>query len=91
MARPAVFVFIQEGCGACHDFMPRFYRATARFRGLPIGIYDLAHDPKGNRLASAMRVRSTPTTVVMDSHGRFHKGEGAIDQRSVEQLLAKAV
>ncbi len=93
MPRPAAFVFIQEGCGACHEYMPRFYRAVQRFPryAFPVGVYDLAHDRHGNHIASGLGVKVTPTTVVMDSHGRLHKKEGALAQSEIDQLLRLAV
>lgn len=93
MAHPAAFVFIQEGCGACHDYMPRFYRATRRFpmNAFPIGVYDLARDRHGTHFAETLGVKVTPTTIVQDSRGRLHKKEGALAQSEIDQLLRLAV
>ena len=92
MAMPAVFVFIQEGCGACHEYMPTFQHVVAPLRGrLPIGVYDIAKpDRRVQRFAESLGVRVTPTTVVMTSSGALRRHEGALSVTALRAALAAA-
>lgn len=90
MSRPAVFVFGQTGCPACEDYIPRFQR-LAGGAACPIGVYDLAKDPKANEFATRLGVNATPTTVVMNSRGQLLKKVGAIADREIQKLLRLAL
>ena len=93
MATPAVFVFIQEGCSACHDYMPKFEHASEPFRArnLPIGVYDLASsDAQIQHFAQALGVRATPTTVVQTSAGTHRSYVGSLPVAQIREVLASA-
>lgn len=87
--RPAAFVFIQGGCPACHDFMPKFKQAS---RGFPykVGVYDIGKGGHGAEFANRMRIRATPTTVVLDSGGHLHRREGTMPVADISALLGRA-
>lgn len=88
-----VFVFIQEGCGACHDYMPKFERIAAEYpkNEPPIGRYDLAtDDARVQEFAAKLGVKATPTTVVMTSHGTFQRHVGSLPVAQIRQLFEAA-
>jgi thiol-disulfide isomerase/thioredoxin len=87
--RPAVFMFVARGCPACHSYTPVFKQAARGFPH-PVGVYDVATGGHAAAFANRMKIRATPTTIVMDSHGRMHRREGAIDAGAVRALLARA-
>ena len=93
MATPAVFVFIAEGCGACHDYMPKFerYAAAAKAAGapFPIGVYDLAQEnPRVQEFAEKLGVRATPTTIVVTSDGKLHRHVGSLPVAQIKSVLS---
>jgi thioredoxin-like negative regulator of GroEL len=91
MPTPAVFVFIQQGCAACHDYMPKFERARSRHPSVTVGVYDLAtNDARVQHFAEVLGVRATPTTVVQTSGGAHHKHVGSLPMAQIEQVLASA-
>ena len=87
---PAVFVFGQAGCPACEEYLPRF-KQLASGSPFPVGVYDLAKDRKANDFATRMGVSATPTTVVMDRHGRLHKTVGAVTDSAIRALLKRVL
>lgn len=89
---PAVFVFAMEGCGACEEYLPRFKQIAGPYRrALPIGIYDVSKGGKPAQFGDKLGVRATPTTIVMDRRGHFHRAVGALADRAIKQLLDRAV
>jgi thiol-disulfide isomerase/thioredoxin len=91
VAYPAVFVFIQEGCPACHDYMPKFDRAAAERPDVVVGRYDLAApDPRVAEFAEKLGVKATPTTVVMTSRGTFQRHVGSLPVAQIKALLDAA-
>jgi thioredoxin-like negative regulator of GroEL len=91
VATPAVFVFIQKGCAACHDYMPKLERARARHLDVTVGVYDLAaNDARVQHFAEALGVRATPTTVVQTSNGTHHRHVGSLPVAQIDQLLRSA-
>lgn len=87
---PAVFVFIQEGCFACHEYLPRFRRLT-RNVPFPVGVYDITQsNERVQEFARKMGVRATPTTVVL-SQGRIHRHIGALPEAQIIQLLKSVI
>lgn len=87
--RPAAFVFIQEGCPACHDFMPKLQQASQGFPH-PLGVYDVSKGGHEQAFGDRMLVRATPTTIVMDSAGRMHRAEGTLGVGQIRALLGRA-
>lgn len=88
MPQPAVFVFVAEGCAACHDYWPKFEREAAG-APFPVGVYDLANEnPQVQSFAEKLGVRATPTTVVMTSDGKLKKLEGSLPVAQIRTVLA---
>lgn len=59
--------FVQEGCGACTQYLPRFEKVANEFKAcVPSVIVRADQHPE---LADAYWVRSTPTTLILH-HGR---------------------
>ncbi len=90
MPAPAIFVFIQEGCPACHEFMPRFEFARRGSPGTTVGVYDLAKDPAAAEFARKLGIRATPTAVVMTSGGRLHRHVGAVSPTECTRMFMEA-
>ncbi len=92
MPSPAVFLFIQEGCGACHEFRPTFEHVAGPLRAtMPVGVYDISKpDRRVQRFAESLGVRVTPTTVVMTSGGVLKRHEGALGVTALRQALQAA-
>jgi thioredoxin-like negative regulator of GroEL len=88
MSPPAVFVFLQDGCPACHEFGPRITRLAHPFRaqGFPVGFYDMAKDTRAAELGQRLGVNATPTTIVM-RNGQLHKHVGALADTMIAKLL----
>lgn len=93
MAIPAVFVFVMKGCGACEEFMPRFTRLATPYyqHGLPIGVYDIAKDPRAAKFGDHLGVTATPTTIVRTRHGRSLRRIGSVSDAEIVKLLRGAV
>jgi thioredoxin-like negative regulator of GroEL len=81
-----------QGCPACEEYMPRFKNACSRNPpSCPVGVYDLASDPRANEFATRLGIRATPTTVVMDRRGKLHKFVGALADSKILQILKQVV
>ncbi len=90
MAQPAVFVFAMHGCGACEEYLPRFQQLAGPYRRqIPIGIYDVAKGGRAAMLGDKLGVKATPTTIVMDGHGRLQRFVGALGNTAINQLLKR--
>jgi len=69
--------------------MPRAQRAAAAMR-MPVESVDV-NSPQGARLADRLRIRATPTTVVISSDGkRAMQKLGAINDSELTALLGAA-
>jgi thiol-disulfide isomerase/thioredoxin len=91
MPSPAVFVFIQAGCGACEDYKPKFERVAAEHGDVVVGRYDLAtQDARVQEFAEKLNVKATPTTVVMTSNGAFHRHVGSLPVAQIKHIFAAA-
>ncbi len=79
-----------HGCSACEDYLPRFKQLAEPYRGaIPIGIYDV-NDATGGHFGDKLGVQATPTTVVMDRHGRLKRFVGALGNAAIRALLKQA-
>lgn len=80
-----------HGCGACEDYVPRFQQLAGPYRrDMAIGVYDLAKGGRDAMFADKLGVRATPTTVVMNRHGRFRRVVGSIADSAIRALLNNA-
>ena len=84
-------MFVQQGCGACHDYMPKFERAQQRHPGVTVGVYDISlNDPRVQHFAEVMGVRATPTTIVQTSNGAHKRYVGSLPAAQIHEVLASA-
>lgn len=91
MTRTVIILWIQAGCGACHEFRPTFNRVASRYKGqIPIYVLD-CNDPKHSGLADRCGVGSTPTTCVLRAPYGILKAEGAIPEPELARLFNTAV
>jgi thiol-disulfide isomerase/thioredoxin len=78
------------GCGACEEYLPRFQQLAGPYRReIPIGIYNV-QDGRGAHFGDKMGVKATPTTIVMDKHGRLKRFVGALGNAAIRELLKHA-
>ena len=88
---PAVIVFIQAQCGACHEFMPRFKRVAEPYKRCGIRLYapDIGNpkDKKAMAAADHYKIEATPTMLVISKAGRVKKIEGAVDDADIVKAL----
>ena len=88
---PAVIVFIQQGCGACDEFMPRFKRIATPYKkcGIKLFVPDLGNlrDKKAQAAALQYNIEATPTMVVISASGRVKKIEGSVDDGEIIKAL----
>jgi thiol-disulfide isomerase/thioredoxin len=88
---PAVIVFIQKMCGACHEFMPRFQRIAEPYKQCGVALYapDVGNekDKKAQAAAEFYKIEATPTMVVISARGRVKKIEGAVEDEEIVKAL----
>ncbi len=91
MQGPAVVLFIQAGCPACHEFLPRFKRVAEPYRQCGVKVYapDLAKDSRAAEMADKYKIKATPTMLVFSKSGRATKIEGAVDDSRIETALGR--
>lgn len=88
-----VVVFYQDGCPACHEYVPRFRRIAVKYRNhLNIQVANLNRAVKRVQDAAvAYKITGVPTTLVLDPGDKVIKRKvGAITDRQIEALLASA-
>lgn len=88
---PVVTVFIQNGCGACHAFMPLFHQVVDPFRQvMDVHVVNISTHG-GQALANRWNVQATPTTLVQTRRDTEVRRVGAIDGRALHNLLQNAL
>ena len=89
---PAVIVFIQEGCPACHEFVPRFQRIAEPYKRCGVALFapDISNpkDQKAQDAANFYKIEATPTMVVVSARGRVKKYEGAVEDEEIVKALS---
>jgi len=87
-----VAIFYQDGCPACHEYLPRFRRIAAKYRAaVAIKGANMAR-AEGATAADTYTIEAAPTTLILDASGRVLKREeGAIDDTSIEAFFAEAL
>lgn len=92
-AQAIVVVFVMEGCGACHEFLPTF-RRVARQWNQTVPAYILQADdpnPEIQALADRLKVTATPTTAaVRRGVDGAVKLTGSHDETAVHRLFQQA-
>jgi len=88
-----VLVFVASGCGACHDYMPKFTRLARPLhdqRRIRVQVIDLARGGPGAALAAQHKIEATPTTIVLRPGRKPHKRVGSLDEAEIQKLLTLA-
>lgn len=89
-ANVVVVCVVMQGCGACHEFLPRFRRVAAKYaRCVPSMIVN-ASDPKQAPLADRFNVRVTPTTLILRRPVGQIRLEGAVSNAELERAFMLA-
>lgn len=84
-----IAVFIMQGCGACHDYLPRFTQIARGYPSLQARVFDVS-TAQGNDVANRLGVRATPTTIVDYQDGRMLRRVGALDNADITRLFERA-
>lgn len=84
-----IVVFHQNGCPACHDYLPRFKRRAVKYRALcNIQTANISTNEKAFHAANKFKVEAVPTTIVFnDSDKVLRRAEGAIADIEIIKLL----
>lgn len=88
-----VVVFYQDGCPACHEYVPRFKRIAVKYRGhLNIQVVNLNRAVKRVQDAAIVfKITSIPTTLVLDANDQeLQRKIGAISDAQIAKLLENA-
>lgn len=82
----ATLVFVAQECSACAEYKPRLERIAGRWaQCVPTYVLDVR---RYERLANAMHVQYTPTTIVV-RHGReLGRLDGSAEDHKVDGLYA---
>jgi thioredoxin-related protein len=90
---PAVVVFVQEGCSACEEFLPRFKQRVEGYRRCGVKVYapDVARDAAAEKAAQGYGIRATPTMLIISPKGRVWKFEGALADEEMDKAFGKIV
>lgn len=89
-----LIVYIQTGCGACEEYLPRLRRIVyaqkyTRERPAPtLAVINLT-TPFGMREAVKHSVSATPTTDVFSDHNTIRRYKGALPDVEIERLLLR--
>lgn len=87
-----VVVFYQDGCPACHDYLPKFRRVAVKYR--PFVAIKGVNMAKRESLAAAdqYKIKAAPTTLILDAAGKvLRREEGSLDVAAIELIFAEAV
>lgn len=89
--RVFVGLFVMPGCGACHEFLPRFERMIARYPGMPYLVYDAASpDPGLVAFMDQYAVNVTPTLLILQRGPGSIRLDGALDDATLKRYLDDA-
>ncbi len=87
----SIVVFHSDGCGACQEYIPRFRKIAAKYRGR-IPIKSVKATAANIALFDKYKIGAFPTTAVLDDAEKcLKKTVGAIDDAEIERLFAKAL
>lgn len=89
---PSVFVFVMQGCGHCHEYVPKLRRAVKSLgAGAPkIFVGDISKDASAQKWATLWKVDATPTTIAINAQGKRKKALGAVGDAEIKTLLGFA-
>ena len=92
MSTKTVAVFYQDGCPACHEYLPRFRRVAVKYRPfVAIKGANMAK-PESHAAADQYKIKAAPTTLILDAAGRvLRREEGALDEATIEAIFVEAV
>jgi thioredoxin 1 len=74
-------------CGPCRSFGPVYERVSGRHGDVVFGKVDTEAEPE---LAGAFGIRSIPTLMIIRDKVVLYAQSGALPERAVEELIAKA-
>jgi thioredoxin-like negative regulator of GroEL len=77
-----------DGCGACHEYRPKFEKVARRYAGVvPSYVLDANEHAQ---FADRHRITSTPTTLILRQPSGVVKLEGARTLAEIDQMFALA-
>ena len=91
--RVLVALFVQEGCPACEEYLPRFERVADRYRraGMPIIVYDATStDDELVAFMDRYQIEATPTLLVLRRGPGSRRLDGALTNAETDAVLLDA-
>jgi len=77
-----------QGCGHCHEFVPRLKNVLNYISGAPkVFVGDISKDVTAQRWAALWKVSGTPTTVAISSSGKRKKVVGSVGDAEIRELF----
>ena len=87
--KPALIDFYAEWCGPCKMLAPVLEELSAEYAG-KVDIYKVNVDDE-EELAMLFSIRSIPTLIFIDSHGRMHRSQGAMGKPQLKEAIEKTL
>jgi len=87
-----IFVFVQDGCPACEEFLPVLSQVSEahRSRGGQIFTVNIGKQ-RGATLAQTLQIEATPTMVIVDDADKpIHTVVGAVPPAQIISTLHRA-
>lgn len=82
-----MIVYVQTGCGACEEYLPRLRKIVYAMKPPPaLAVINLV-TPFGYREAVKHSVRMTPTTDVFSDRDTLVRRTGALPDAEIQRLL----
>ncbi len=83
-----ILIFVASGCGACHEYQPRFKKLSQPY-DIDIHVLNIAHRD-GARYMAEFGIRATPTTVVIDGPRERFRRIGNLPDNEIVAVLNRA-
>lgn len=90
-AKAVVVTFVQPGCPACHDHLPKFKAVASLYAHcIPVFIIDVSKQ-NFDGLSNYYQVRQTPTTIVLARGRHPAVAVGALNEQDLLNVFNMAV
>ena len=83
--KPALIDFYAEWCGPCKMLAPVLEELSNEYAG-KVDIYKVNVDQE-EELAMLFGIRSIPTLISIDNHGRMHRSQGAMGKPQLKEAI----
>jgi hypothetical protein len=92
MTPPTMLVFVMDGCGACHSYVPMLRQVGRPYsQRVRLQIIEITNSDAGKKAGNEYKIKATPTTIVQSASGKTYRRVGALPPDQISGLLAAAV